>query len=270
MGKKFFYAVILTGILFVNCAPREHLKPILPKPKIGYPFTAVGLIQTSEAYGSGVLVGKNLVLTAAHVVCDNEGNIIKGPIWFYPNFGNYPGQWKEDLFRAKAIKIAKGEWKYKKGYYSEENDWAVLRIDKKFGKIFGYVDVRVITPFDINKKKPKFLMAGYASRNGSCSFKVKNKDGIDYWHANKLGITRNVRFHKVEKDTGAYLFKIPKIYRGEYSGHSGGPLFVFGLSGGKYYVAGIFVASIIAEYYIKVVTPAILFYPTVIKMRKER
>lgn len=55
------------GQTYLEPRPRHATRDAVPAPNLGYPYQTVGKVYTSEGGGSGVLVGRNLMITASHV-----------------------------------------------------------------------------------------------------------------------------------------------------------------------------------------------------------
>lgn len=88
-----------------------------------YPWGCIGRVSTHDANGSGVLVGRNLVVTAGHVVPWDT----RGAVRFDTNhFGTHG-------VSAQAIE-ARGFDTALTGY-----DWAILRLDRPLGDIVGFM-----------------------------------------------------------------------------------------------------------------------------------
>ena len=88
-----------------------------------YPWGCIGRVSTHDGEGSGVLVGRNIVVTAAHVVPWNDDR----PISFNTGHVSEPG------VSANVVE-ARGYETVLTGY-----DWAILKLDKPLGDMVGFM-----------------------------------------------------------------------------------------------------------------------------------
>ncbi len=133
-----------------------------------YPLRAVGRLSMGC---TGTLVAIDLVLTAAHCVIDPEsGKPYEEKYSFHPN---YIG----------------GKSKHKSTYTVEEygetlitiRDWAILRLDKPLGKIYGWLSVQSAT---VSNAPAQIDLVGYsgdfkygqtASIHKNCNIRHRNR-----------------------------------------------------------------------------------------------
>jgi V8-like Glu-specific endopeptidase len=109
-----------------------------------YPWTAIGEISTG---GTGTLVGRNLVLTAAHVVLDERGHV-KRSIYFYPNMINHRAR-----TQSRVVRVWLGT-SDPQGHRSD--DWAILELDRNLGDVYGWMGFSTHLPVNA-------MVAGYAN-----------------------------------------------------------------------------------------------------------
>lgn len=112
-----------------------------------FPWSAIGKLSTRC---TGALIGSNLVLTAAHCVIDDGGNINTN-VKFFPNFKE-----GKSLYETKAYRVVVGTTdtdKYK------NHDWAILYLRSHIGKRFGWFGVKGAGP----KIDQTVTMAGYGT-----------------------------------------------------------------------------------------------------------
>ncbi len=127
---------------------------------LDYPWSAIGRLDNGC---SGTLVGRKLVLTAAHCAFDSTKKLIKSDLaYFRPNY------------RGKASSDDTATWIDYVWYGTDKpednrtQDWAILRLSKPIGETYKWMSVRKIDfaahlPYTTN-------LAGYSSdRNGGGS-----------------------------------------------------------------------------------------------------
>jgi V8-like Glu-specific endopeptidase len=99
-----------------------------------YPWGCIGLVTNSSGEtGSGVLVGRNIVATAGHLVPWASGN--DGWIKFVPDdFVGMGSLYGQNVF-SFAVEV--------RGYNTNGNvtgyDWAILKLDQPLGDMIGYM-----------------------------------------------------------------------------------------------------------------------------------
>jgi V8-like Glu-specific endopeptidase len=99
-----------------------------------YPWGCIGLISNSDGYtGSGVLVGKNIVATAGHMVPWNSGN--GGWMKFVP--ADYLGM--GSLYGQSVYSYALEAKGYNLNTDALGYDWAILKLDQPLGEMIGYM-----------------------------------------------------------------------------------------------------------------------------------
>lgn len=137
----------------VSIKPKVKLKPEAPRVRLrganvdpyivfpddgrqtlydtSYPWHCIGKVKTSQGWGSGVLVGDRIFLTARHVIPQpiEENWLTFSPAYFNgdsPNFGS-----------SYATNV--GYYGTDDDEYNMSHDYAVVRLNDPLGNWFGYL-----------------------------------------------------------------------------------------------------------------------------------
>ncbi|WP_025899680.1 trypsin-like serine peptidase [Sneathiella glossodoripedis] len=106
-----------------------------------YPWRAIGRVNNDGRFCTGVLVGENKVLTAAHCLWNNRTNRWSKARFFHFVLGYEKGEYAA---HAKGLAYLTAHGRNPKTPFPEferSEDWAILTIDKPLGKEFGVIPV---------------------------------------------------------------------------------------------------------------------------------
>jgi uncharacterized protein (TIGR03000 family) len=122
-----------------------------------YPWSTIGRVVTTksgvECWGTGTLVGRNLVVTAAHCLIDPKTQALTGePVMFYPNVRN------RGAARESAVISVRLGTRDPKNHLS--HDWAILELEKPLGDACGWLGIHATT---IDTLPDQITVAGYST-----------------------------------------------------------------------------------------------------------
>ena len=171
-----------------------------------FPYSAVGMVesiyennngQLYSALASGVLIGPDLVFTAAHAVYDYDSGAWAKSVYFYPGkIGNGSNQ---TPYSSGAISIS-----IPQSYYdTRKDDWALLIVDEDFSDL-GMYGFNIATNSLLNTT---LYSSGYSG----------DKNG-EQWSTS--GIVRRIGDNYQENNS---IMDLEGIYT-DY-GHSGAPIY---------------------------------------------
>ena len=142
---------------------RQHV-PILEMQ--GYHHYANGLVESNVfSQGSGALIGRNIVLTAAHCVWNDDTNSYYSNITFSPAHDEYESVYGK--LRVKKVFCPESYQQRKKTKgMPNEDDYALLILEsmedgEEIGDFTGYLGIAVLSDDDL--KGRKLTMHGYPS-----------------------------------------------------------------------------------------------------------
>jgi protease YdgD len=131
----------------------------IPMKSQEYPWSTIGRVEVDKGNEdvdicSGTLIWKNLVITNAHCVLENEnqGSVKPEAIKFSLNVVD-----DEALSEARVKAIWLGT---KSPNTEREKDWAILQLDKPLGEKYGWMEFAFLDSID--ERVSKFTMVGYS------------------------------------------------------------------------------------------------------------
>mgnify|MGYP002779647413 FL=1 len=130
-----------------------------------YPWSAIGRVQGFDTQGkgyhcTGTLISENIVLTNAHCVINPETRQFSKEILFAPNVINREVADKADIAQVKGV-IYGTDFSGSE-LSNQQNDWAILKLDKPVGRKYGYLGWRNISSSDLIRNRGKYIFVGYS------------------------------------------------------------------------------------------------------------
>ncbi|MGB3310224.1 MAG: trypsin-like peptidase domain-containing protein [Nodosilinea sp.] len=136
-----------------------------PMTSSSYPWSAVGQIVGFTSEGSytctGTLVADDLVLTNAHCVVDPATGMYSQRIMFLPNLVNGRLTNDDDIATVTGVLVGTD---FAEDRFPEPDDWALMRIDKPLGQIYGTIGLSPL-PTEVLLNEPfaeQLIMVGYS------------------------------------------------------------------------------------------------------------
>ncbi|CAF1052194.1 unnamed protein product [Adineta ricciae] len=158
-----------------------------------YPWRAIGYLNTGC---TGTLVGRDLVLTAAHCVIDSNTQQLNNIRTFYPNRMNGKAE--------DSSEISWVWWGTTKPDTYREDDWALLRLTKPLGDQYGYFGYKTLD--DSAMLAAQGTLVGYS---------------VNFHNGQTAGAHIGCRITKKLRNN----FYLHNCHSGR--GSSGGPIFAF-------------------------------------------
>ncbi len=135
LRKRFVFFVLLSSVGRGSVHSWNVFGPDQRKPMTSYeyPYRTIGYLDNTRC--TGVLVGKSLVLTAAHCVVDLKTKELRRDLaYFRPNYINgksYQKSWITHIW-VGTLDLEK----------NQPEDWAVLKLADNLGEGFGWMEVK--------------------------------------------------------------------------------------------------------------------------------
>ncbi|AKG24404.1 peptidase S1 and S6 chymotrypsin/Hap [Calothrix sp. 336/3] len=155
-----------------------------------YPWSAIGRVQGFDTEGkgyhcTGTLISEDVVLTNAHCVINPETRQFSKEVFFAPNVIN--GQVADKADVAKVTNVIYGTDFSGSGLSNQQNDWAILKLDKAIGRKYGYLGWTNIPSSDLIRNRGKYIFVGYSG-----DFPDNNRRGYEGFTAG-LGWTASAQ-----------------------------------------------------------------------------
>jgi protease YdgD len=211
--------------------------PVLTR---AYPWSAIGRIEAVKADGSGytctgTLIGMDIVLTNAHCLMDETTH---QPIIQKNHSSSSPTQIQFQAGMIKGVSLDSArviDYRYgtNKPLKFLGDDWAILKLDKPLGAIYGYMGWQNLDFFNSKVRqatRDQLTLVGYAGDFPTQSYSEYGQGG------DTAGMNAGCSIEGLET-SGA--FKGVLLHRCDSNpGASGGPLFAQ-FSDGNYYIVGL-------------------------------
>lgn len=139
--KSLYPLIFMSFLILPACGSRDSGSALrnrfgednrIPLDRPDYPWRAIGKVFNAGC--SGTLVGRDIVLTAAHCVVDPATKQISNNLtWFRPNYANGSApveSWIEQIWTGTFDPQA-----------NRGNDWALLRLREPIGDMVGWINV---------------------------------------------------------------------------------------------------------------------------------
>ena len=200
-----------------------------------FPYSVHGLVRVDRGNGSyrtgtGILIGPDLVLTAAHNICDYEETKQKyASIEFIPGINE-----EETPFGIFKVVESYVPDEFPKTW--EKEDYALLILEGAPGNLAGYFGLHVAEQEIIKEKNKELHIIGYPgyvrTKDERNKLKFLSKKG-----RHQLWGMKGEGWLEVDKENGEFLINYANILT--TGGQSGSGVFYHDKVTGEYYVIGV-------------------------------
>jgi V8-like Glu-specific endopeptidase len=123
-----------------------------------YPWSTIGRVEAplndqSMAICTGTLIAKDLVITNAHCIFDEAGNVHPS-MSFAPNLIN-----NQTIAKANVVSVVVGTLTPK---VHPTRDWAILKLNVPLGKQYGWLEWGTAPVSALKQQQQQFILAGYS------------------------------------------------------------------------------------------------------------
>ncbi|MAZ02006.1 MAG: hypothetical protein CMN56_02600 [Sneathiella sp.] len=189
------------------------------------PWQMVGRLNHSGSHCTAVLVGPEIILTAAHCFWDKRRNKWSVPSAYHFVLGYDKGEIAAHSKVKSFVVAGDNAFVKKQSRPALVNDWALARLEKPLGKSYGFAELARVNPRDLDK----FMTAGATVMQGGYSRDV----------AHVLTADTSCQINEVQSGkSGSILVHQCDATKGD----SGSPLFL--RAGKSFALLGIHVATL--------------------------
>jgi protease YdgD len=128
-----------------------------------YPWSSIGRLNKNGSFCTGILIGENLVLTAAHCFWNRRTGRWSSADQYRFVVGYQKGHYSAVAKGSSFVTAFKTLPNLRERTLNREDDWALLTIDKPLGRTYGTVPLsQSAAALFLNRKDGHVLQAGYS------------------------------------------------------------------------------------------------------------